>query len=270
MLAHHKPNQFKWLISSISAKLNGKASFLIHIDKKSDINEFYFEADECISHVDFIDNRFDVEWGELSIVEATIALLEQANKSYQFRHVILISGEDAVVSLDALHSLNSDTSWMNYWVLPYTSWWGGGMFRVDRPHFFDKKNRRYLNFKLHQYFGGLLNRFSPKSRMAKQFPDMLFYGGQQWMVLSWDAVDYLIGFVRKNPRIWDVFRHSFASDELFIQTILCNNKYLKILNKPTHYVRFNGFDSSPDYLKDSEINELKNSGAFLFARKYAG
>jgi hypothetical protein len=159
---------------------------------------------------------------------------------------------------------------MNYWVLPYASWWGGGMFRIDRPHFFDKKNRRNLNFKLHQYFGGLLNRFSPQYRMAKQFPDMLFYGGQQWMVLSWDAVDYLIRFVRMNPLIWDVFRHSFAADELFIQTILCNNNSLKILNKPTHYVRFNGFDSSPDYLTDSEINDLKNSGAFLFARKYAG
>lgn len=144
------------------------------------------------------------------------------------------------------------------------------MFRIDRPHFFNNKKRRNLNFKLYQYLGGLFHRYAPQVRLASYFPDMVFYGGQQWMVLSIDAVSYLTQFVNEHPKIWDVFKYSFAPDELFIQTILCNNKSLKIVNRPTHYARFKGFDSSPDYLTAAEIDVLKTKGEFLFARKYEG
>lgn len=267
---HHKPNQFRQLVASISSKMAGKSSFVIHVDKKSNIDDFVLDDVELTSKVDFLDCRFNVGWGELSIVEATISLIKYANENYQYKHIILISGEDVVVDLAAINSLGSEVSWMNHWLLPYDKWWGGGMFRIDRPHFFDNKKRRNLNFSLHKYAGGLFHRFAPQSLMSRHFPDMFFFGGQQWMALNRDAVSYLLQFIEDNPTIMDVFRHSFAPDELFIQTILCNNKSLKILNKPTHYVRFNGFDPSPAYLTADEIDELKNKGEYLFARKYAG
>ena len=270
ILAHHKPNQLHHLVSSIILKMGDKALFILHFDKKSDFNEFNVIKSQFAQQLVFLDHSFEISWGGLSIVKATMALLNHANDCYRCRHLVLISGEDAVVDLDKLEYLGSDTSWMNHWILPYASWWGGGMFRIDRPHFFDNKKRRNLNFSLYRYADRLFNSFAPQTRMSKHFPDMVFYGGQQWMVLNQEAVSYLLKFVNDNPKIWDVFKYSFAPDELFIQTILCNNKSLKVLNKPTHYVRFNGFDSSPDYLNASDIHALKNQGEFLFARKYAG
>jgi len=270
ILAHHRPNQLNRLVRSIASIFGEKASFVIHVDKKSDISEFVISDTPSSTRVDFLNERFEVDWGGLSIVKATVALLNHANNRYLFRHVILISGEDAVVNADSLNSLGLDTTLMNYWILPHASWWGGGMFRIDRPHFFDNKIRRNLNFKLHQYLGGLFHAYAPQARLSSFFPDMVFYGGQQWMALSQQAVAYLLQFVSDHPKIWDVFKYSFAPDELFIQTILCNNKSLKIVNKPTHYVRFNGFDSSPDYLTLDEIDSLRQNGDYLFARKYAG
>ncbi|MFM8949200.1 MAG: beta-1,6-N-acetylglucosaminyltransferase [Bacteroidota bacterium] len=245
-------------------------AFLIHVDKKSKIDDFSIQFDESRLMVDYLDKRYNVQWGDISIVDATFSLIKYANDNYIYKHVVLISGEDVVVNMSAIVSLGPDVSLMNHWLLPYDKWWGGGIFRIDRPHFFNNKHRRNLNFKLHRYFGELFNRHAPQAQMAKHFPEMVFYGGQQWMVLSKEAVNYLLQFVSDHPKIWDVFKYSFAPDELFIQTILCNNKSLKIINKPTHYVRFNGFDSSPEYLSADEVDALKKDGAYMFARKYAG
>jgi hypothetical protein len=269
ILAHHEPESLERIITDC---LSNHIDVYIHLDIKFHLHQgFISKFGEYQAKIHFVRNRFDCKWGDLSLVQATFELLDFSLKE-QYDYFLILSGEDKMVSANILSELVelNGNSMFNHWILPFTSWWGGGMFRIDRPHFFDNKKRRNLNFKLHQYLGGLFHRYAPQVRLASYFPDMVFYGGQQWMVLSIDAVSYLTQFVNEYPKIWDVFKYSFAPDELFIQTILCNNKSLKIVNRPTHYVRFKGFDSSPDYLTAAEIDFLKTKGEFLFARKYEG
>lgn len=270
VLAHHRPESLFRFLNEIRQSFDGFISVAIHIDRKTEQEQFHklSELQNCDIH--FVQKRVFGKWGDISLVVAALELFRYANSFWNFHHAILVSGEDSLVCPSTLARLNVDCSMLAFWKLPHEGWWGGGMFRVDRLHLFNKKSKRWLNNTIHQYFGFFFRRKSAVIMLKEHFPKWHFYGGQQWMVLNAEAVDYLIRFVDDHPQIWAVFRHSFAPDELFIQTILCNNKSLKILNKPTHYVRFKGFGSSPEYLSTEELAELKNNREFLFARKYAG
>lgn len=266
ILAHHQPDSLKRLILQC---LQQKLDVFIHLDSKSDISPD--DLNGFGDSVFVLKNRRDVKWGDISTLRASHDLFltaHQGNYDYYFH----LSGEDTCVHdrlNDALAELNG-SSMFSYWLLPYSKWWGGGMFRIDRPHFFNKRTKRAVSEKLYKYFPFFLKAYAPITLLKKHFPQLRFYGGQQWMMLSKEAVEHLLRFIDSNSSIWDVFQYAFIPDELFFHTILLNQKGLKIINRPTHYVRFIGADSHPDYLTKLEVEKLRMEGQYLFARKYAG
>lgn len=265
ILAHHKPNSLAGLIREC---LDQQMDVFIHLDANSEISVSTLSS--LGSHVFILTHRHKIQWGGISIVRATHDLFSKAFEGC-YDYYVLLSGEDIFIHKNVKQFLLDlqGNSMFGYWSMPYEKWWGGGMFRVERPHFFNKKTQRALSERLYNYFHFFLNRHSPKTQFKKHFPTFDFFGGQQWMVLSREAVRFYLQFVDSNTQIWDVFKYAFAPDEMFIQTVLLNQKDMKIVNRSTHYVRFSENASSPDYLTESEISQLRLSGQYLFARKYA-
>jgi len=265
ILAHHQSDSLKGLIREC---LSQQMHVYVHLDAKSEISAT--ELNSLDSSVFVLSYRHKIQWGEISIVHATHDLYKKAFES-SYDYYVLLSGEDVLIHNNVkqyLLELNGN-SMFGYWSMPYEKWWGGGMFRIERPHYFNKKTQRALSERLYKYFNFFLNRQSPNTLFKKYFPTFDFFGGQQWMVLSNEAVRYYLNFVESNFKIWDVFKRAFAPDEMFIQTVLLNQKDIKIINRPSHYVRFSENASSPDYLAESEIGQLRLTGKYLFARKYA-
>jgi len=269
-LAHHNPGVFGSLIKELQSQIPD-SNYFIHVDKRSSLKSFSSQFEKSPINIHFIHNRIRCFWGDISLVHATLELFKASYQS-QADYFVLHSGEDAVVSSSLIEDISglNGKSRIGYWSLPYERWWGGGMFRVNMMHFFDKKKRRHWNFKMSSLFGDKLHKYTTSYRISTLNPEIKLYGGQQWMVLHRSAVAYILQFLNLNPSYMDAFEYAFAPDELFFHTILLNNHNLEFVNQHTHFVRFNDFESSPEYLNHSDINQLRIEGKYLFARKYAG
>lgn len=90
ILAYNDPENLYRLIN----RLNDRADFYIHIDKKSEIKEFT-TLFEDYPNVTFIKDRVKVYWGGFSIVQAELNLVETAlSKNNSYMRYVLLSGSD--------------------------------------------------------------------------------------------------------------------------------------------------------------------------------
>lgn len=89
VLAHADPGHFEKLINA----LNYNAKFFVHVDAKSNIKEF--QSLSLPGNLTFLQNRVCVSWGGISIINATLRLIEYAlNNGEDLAHLVLISGSD--------------------------------------------------------------------------------------------------------------------------------------------------------------------------------
>lgn len=89
ILAHTDKNQLKRLIKSLDYS---NFDIYVHIDLKSSII-----LDDLVlkySCLYIIKNRIDVEWGKISIVNATLVMYKEATKTFDYARYVTLSGLD--------------------------------------------------------------------------------------------------------------------------------------------------------------------------------
>ena len=275
ILVHKNPIQLKDLIAVLDDK---KSLFFIHLDKK--VNQIDYKTIVQNSNCHFVKSRIACSWGKYSLVQATLNTLKEVkyymnvhfkNSDY---HFIMLSGEDLPLKTnlyihDFLES-NIQTSFLNYWKLPYDKWWNGGFFRFESFYFFDYKKYNKLNYWINRIIKKMhINFLFPLNRFHKHFPSFQIYGASQWMVLSKDLVAFVLEKNNNNPKFNSIFKYVLAPDELYFANLVLNfdvQKQFSISNRKTHFVSFNGANASPKYLEIADLES--NKGAFLFARKF--
>ena len=110
ILAHKSPVQLKRLIDRLN---DGLSFFYIHIDRKSDIEQFMEIIDG--DNVKFITNRINCLWGDFSQVIATINLIEEVVKNKRDGMVILLTGQDyPIKSLSEIDRFIGENSEYNF------------------------------------------------------------------------------------------------------------------------------------------------------------
>jgi hypothetical protein len=275
ILAHKKPSQIQDLIALLD---DNKSLFFIHLDKK--VNQKEYENLTKNSSCHFIKNRVRCGWGTYSLVQATLNTMKEVESfmiehyTHSKYHFIMLSSEDLPLKRnEAIHEFlksNINTSFLNYWKLPYNKWWGGGLFRLENFYFFQYKKYPKLNYwtnrvikKMH--FSFLL----PLNRFENRFPNFQIYGSSQWMILTKDLLGFILEKSNKNIKFNSVFKYVLAPDELYFATLILNYNLQKqhvVCNKKTHLVCFNGAEASPRYLEDGDLYSIEES--LLFARKF--
>lgn len=275
ILAHKNPAQIKELVALLD---DNKSLFFIHLDKKIDKSVYEKLIQNSFCH--FIEKRISCTWGKYSLVQATLNGMKEVqnfmNKNYKSSdyHFIMLSGEDLPLkSNNAIYNFlesNVQTSYLNFWKLPYDKWWGGGFFRFENLFFFEYKKYKKLNYQINRIIKEMhFNFLFPLNRFNKQFPNFQIYGASQWMILSKDLVAFVLKKNSENPKFNSIFKYVLAPDELYFASLILNydmQKQFSISNSTTHLISFKGLDASPKYL-DVEDLEL-NKEDFLFARKF--
>lgn len=275
ILAHKNLLQLEDLISILHDE---KSLFFIHLDKK--VNQIKYKTILQNSNCHFVKSRIACSWGKYSLVQATLNTMKEVqdymnvyfkNSDY---HFIMLSGEDLPLKTnpyihDFLES-NNQTSFLNYWKLPYAKWWNGGFFRFESFYFFGYKKYNKLNYWINRIIKKMhLNFLFPLKRFYKQFPNFQIYGASQWMLLSKDLVAFVLEKNNENPKFNSIFKYVLAPDELYFPTLILNfdvQKQFSISNNKSHLVSFSGADPSPRYLEIADLES--NKGDFLFARKF--
>lgn len=267
ILCHNRP----WQVNALSSYLAEQGHYVfIHVDASSTI------ASEILTseRIRLVEPRIAVKWGSFSMISAEMSLIRAAMATgVRYRYVHLISGQclpaaGRVKTEELLNAAYAEKQQIiNCSTEPITKGWGrkGLLYRIAvwYPQCIVDRNSKWHRYfhkwkKLWRLTG--LRRFSWK----KYAP---FHSGSQWWSLTGDCVQELLRYVDEHPDFYDFFRHTFCSDEMFVQSTLMHltpKPYILGTNKRFMIWRRS---MSPADLVEEEWPQVWSSNC-LIARKF--
>ena len=257
VLAHINPSQLKRLIGAIS---NADADIYIHVDKKSNLDEFIDLS--SIPNVFFIKERCKITWGAFSMVEATLSSMQQIlDTNIPYSHINLLSGQDYPLKnsqhITDFFIANQGTSYMKY--LCITEQWKEALTRLTR---YDFSN---YNFPFKYRLEFLINKIFPNKKIP---PQLKPYGLSQWLSITPLHAKYVIEYLKINKKVKNFFFFTWGADELIFQTILLNSLHKDaIANNYLRFIRFKKGACRPDILTIKDAEQILKSKKF-YARKF--
>lgn len=276
ILAHEDPENLRRLVHALD---DPHFDIFIHVDEKADISAYQFERyalrHSCLT---VLENRVSTYWGDMSLVDAMLAMYRRARQTQRYDRYITLSGLD--------YPLRSNKEILEALSDPRRE------FILARPL------REDLSFKIR---GVYIWKYHILARIARRLvakygivmhPEKLrirksdrekspVWFSSQWHALSGEFVDYMLKTLEENQRILRFFRFSYAPDELLIPTILFNSPFaaraipgdfpenqdfeeLFISLPAVHYLR--RANSNVVVFREEDYDTLMNSGK-LFCRK---
>lgn len=270
MLVHNNPRLLKRAIATLSCE---GCAFFIHVDRKSDIQDFSALGGDKIF---FCEQRIPVYWGEFSIVQATLLLTQEAlERPEGYDYFVLLSGSDYPLRsgkyVRAFLEDHRGSEFINLVKMPAPGYPLSKINKLRYPS--DKPARRFATRALAKL--GFAQRDS-KRWLGGLEP----YSGSQWWAISRDAVQYIVEFTKLNPQVEEYFRNAFTSDEMFFHTILANSPFRSRVRKGLTYIDWRTPGNHPamlneEHLKFFEAHEKVwvedewGPGEALFARKFS-
>ena len=257
-------NEFELLQILVSCLDDPRNDLFVHIDRKvKSLPNLQVKSAKLY----LLNDRVDVRWGDVSVVEAEYALFEAAVKNGPYRYYHLLSGVDLPLkSQDYIHKffdVHSGKEFIGYTLTTITP---EVIRKVQRWHLFPRCFRsksmvvripRALFLRIQEGLG------------IKRNKDIDFKKGTQWVSIT----DGLVRFVI-NHKEWALktFSHTFCSDEILVHTLCWQSPFREnIFNTEQdaegclRAIKWkNGCLS--DWQAD-DLDSLKLSSA-LFARKF--
>ena len=273
ILAHTDPVQLKRLVCALDYPL---FDIFIHFDKAKDIGDFNFnEYNLKHSELTIIPDRIRVNWGDISIVKATLNMYQTAFNKNKYSRYITLSGLDyPILSNDEIYQQLSN---------PNIEFIMGSPLEPSKLH----KVECFYYFH-HKFIGKIINLITTtlyrklKICFGKSYiktskgEKWEFYFSPQWHALSGAFVEYMLEFLAENPYYYKHFRFTYAPDELLIPTLLFNSPFKNnalISNFPegTHYnlntsIHYLNYDYKVKVFDENDYETLIGSGK-CFARK---
>lgn len=266
---HNHPDQVNKFIHQLIA--DNQADVYVHIDRKS-----YGQMKEKIiksPNVIIIEESVNIEWGDISQVDATLLLLKkvlEANKDYDF--VCLRSGQDLLVK-NGFKTYLSENKTSIFMTSRKLSEGDLGLVKIKWPKIMRK---RYANFHpirmvrrlLMSFFSKGINLLPNRYDFPKNYS---FYKGSQWFSLPLEVVEYIMQFLDENKWYYNFYENTLVPDESFFHTLIMNSPYkTDVVNQNLFYLKWGETLSernSPQLLKKENIDSIRNSHMF-FARKF--
>ncbi|MHA7608271.1 beta-1,6-N-acetylglucosaminyltransferase [Elizabethkingia meningoseptica] len=240
----------------------------IHFDKKvkviPDIKTTY-------SDLYILENRIDVRWGDVSVVNAEYLLFEEAVKNGEYNYYHLLSGVDMPLkSQDDIYiffNKHQGKEFIGFYQYPMEEEMDR---KVNRVHLFPRNfrsNRGILPFiKKLLRFSMLKLQYILKYRRNRT---VAFKKGTQWVSLTDNFVKYTL---KKKNEVLRIYKNTFCSDEIFLQTICWNSPFKEevfdLRNEGRGCMRMIGWKNGVLYdWEDKDYEDLVQS-EYLFARKF--
>ena len=270
IIAHNNFNQLKKLIKLLDDERN---DIFLHIDKKCNSDLEQLKGLTKKSKVTFT-KRISVIWGGSSLVNAELILLKSAiENNYQYYH--LISGLDLPIkSMKEIHDFFDKNDGKEFVHFRREDDYEGIEDRLRYYYFFTnfrkskgiKKVLKYGIFKVALIVQKILKIDRLKNNK------MTIKSGSQWFSITNDLARYIVD---NEKIINDMCRHTFCSDEVFLQTLVYNNEKFRA------NLYYQGYDDNykanmrnivwrnnrPHLWTKEDYEELINSD-YLFARKF--
>ena len=256
ILAHNNPEQLERLVKRLC---DAYTDVYIHLDAKADI--LAYQNIGKVQGAYFVANRVKVAWGEYSVIQATLnGFKEILANGNNYSHINLLSGND--------YPLRSNEEIRNFfvahqgktfmWYEPIFNDWTHGQTRMKKYYFGE------YGFPGRYLLASLANKILPDRKLPG---NLKAYGRAQWLSITPECAMYAIKYIEDKPALKRYFKMTWAVDEVFFQTILCNSPLRDTLaNDFLRYVALQP-DFRPVILTMADAAVLKSSGKF-YARKF--
>lgn len=268
ILAHKNIGQVIDLATILSKSFN----VYIHLDIKASISQ---DEKEKLKKLPVnVYSKYNAKWGSYNIVRSTVLLMEEALKNKENTYFHLISGQDwPLESPQKIYEKfeKDQKIYMDYWKAidkeksnEKLIWW------VKYYYNYDQINRRSLFGKIYHRLILLFQRMLRVDKLKRLgIQEELIYAGQEWVDIPREPLQYAINKYKNDEKLKRLFQSSFCSDEMWLQTILCNSPYRDQINKNINrFIKWERKHGSyPAILDEEDYNEILKSGCF-WGRKF--
>lgn len=269
--AHNDPEHLKRLTDA----LPDSAEFFVHVDAKSDIEEFTRVVTNPRVH--FAKHRINVMWGSIGIVDSQMEIIHEAlTCGVNFDYLLSMSGLD--------YPLWSNNKILNFFAenkgrefIYGVRMENQGKVAMEYRHYrpFNNKYWKYGTIKSkfrvalrHIIYGLGIHKALHFVAKGKLY---YLYKGATWWAISPKLAAKAYDNWANNKDYYNYFYNSFAPDETFIQTIAFNDESIKsrTLGEITKYSSLT--DVTPltfiDYTDDIKILDEKDLPRLLASGK---
>jgi hypothetical protein len=237
VLTHDNPQV---LARSLTRLATAGARFFIHVDAKRDMAPF--RALGAMEQVTLLEERVPVHWGDFSQVEAILLLLRTAMAAPgpAADYYVLISGSDYPLRsgtyIEEMFAREAGAEFINMVRMPAP---GKPLERVETARYPRKMPVRH-------FLSRVLARLGLARRnLERGLHGLAPWSGSEWWALSRAACGYILDFVDRNPWYSEYFERTFASDEVFIQTVLAQSPFLSRVRRNLNYEDWSEQGSHP-------------------------
>ena len=283
ILAHKNPLQLSRMIERLD---DGASKFFIHLDAKTPIESFA----ACLEggHIRFIEPRERCVWGDFSIVQATIHLMEAASKEQGV--FILMSGQDYPIQsqgyINAFLESNKEFDFIE--IEPLEEKWKPKMVKdkLEHYHILHSEERGHSNCyapfahcsvfqKLRTLTHLLKGRLSLKNfRLLCSLPKRVAqferqYAGSQFWAFSERTFYTILNYIREHKAALEgYYKYTSSPDEIYFHSVLMHlvakDSTIK-LKDPITYVNY--FSKNNVFITE-DFDKLTSAKGKLFARKF--
>ncbi len=249
--AHKDKSQIQRLVNTLK---NEQIDIYVHADKKFDIDNF--------ENAFLIKNRYDIKWGDYSIINSIISSLEEIRKNKKYDYYILLSGQDyPIVSPDEIIKFLNNNSGKEFIEFKKIG--------NDKNDWNVSNRYTYYHFVNNEFLDKISRHIYNKRNFVKNW---VIYGGSLWWTLTDEAIEYIIN-TYYDLKLYNKIKCTLCFDEIIFQSILCNSKFKdNIVNKNYRYIDWSDHiagknSGNPNVLGVKDYDKIVNSGDF-FARKF--
>lgn len=225
--AHSYPSSLKNLVDALLQNKK-RSSVFIHIDKKTEINDFISCCGKY-DNVQFVENRYYVNWSSFANVLVQIELLKSALNINNFDRFVFLSGLDyPVFSNDIISEFfqkNDKIEFVGGAELSSSNH-KNVLWRINKYHLFrDSKMpcclRRLMMkmARISQYCFGIKK--PVKVLLGNKSVDV--FTGSDWMALTNKCAQMVLDTFKTDSKFVNYFKATFCPSEMFINTLVYNS-----------------------------------------------
>jgi len=252
----------------------------VHVDAKFDSAPFERVR---LPRVHFVKPRIAVYWGEFTMVEAILRLLESAlGAAQRFDYFVLISGTDypirPIAELEAFLTANAGTQFINLVKMPDED----TSKPLARLRYYKvlSGNPLALPLKIARRAlirAGLLSaQRSYEAVLLGREP----YAGSTWWALTREACEYVLDFIAREAAFVRFYRNTWFPDEGMIHTIIGNSPFAGRVRRNLTYTDWTARGAHPApigpghirrFIEDPALvsDDRYGPGEVFFARKFS-
>lgn len=267
ILAHGSYELLKELLKALDSPDN---DIFVHLDLKAgdiDVSPFYGVI--RYSKLRFIENRVDVKWGHISIVEATLNLFEEAVKG-DYDYLNLLSGVDFPIKsnsyIQAFFQAHQGKEFVGFSKeLTIQDVKKRSVWRPFIRRDFCGKHR------VLGWVNGFVIRLQRYLHVYTLSPIHQIRQGAAWYSITRQLAAEVLG---QRETILRRFKHVLLPDEMFLQTFLYEHHYMdrvfNVNDEFTSCCRYIDWHRGNPYVwQEDDLDDLLQS-KYLWARKFSG